>query len=83
MTMIFSVIVSSLLVSSLLRSQLFLVLAAIRDLMTTANLTLSCFMVIALKQQMGFCILYFLDVVKSHFITFSHFVEALQWSNFK
>lgn len=53
-TIIFSVIISFLSVSSLLRSQLFLVLAAIRDLMTPANLALSCFMVIALKQPSHF-----------------------------
>lgn len=53
-TIIFSVIVSSISVLSLLTSKLFLVLAAIRELMTTANLALSCFMVIALKQPSHF-----------------------------
>lgn len=49
-TIIFNYIISSLSISFLLSSQLFLVLAAIRDLMTIANLALSCFMVIAVKQ---------------------------------
>lgn len=49
-------------------SQLFLVLAANRDLMTPVNLPLSCFMVIALKQPFPETVnevvyVYFLDFV--------------------
>lgn len=50
MTVIFNYIISSLSASSLLMSEFFLVLAVITDLMTIANLALSYFMVIVVKQ---------------------------------
>lgn len=67
---------------------LLLVGAAIRHLMTTANLALSCFMVIV-KQLCHFPntvngLLCFVSLKRfRHFITFNRVVEALQWSDFK
>lgn len=62
-----------------LRSHLFLVSAAIRNLTTVANLARSCFMVIAPKLPchlqillIGFLNVYFLDVVWTHYITLRH-----------